>query len=79
MQSDKSCPIVEQYLSYLTTIKGRSKNTVLEYRLDLLQFLRYVAGNKGVQTADLQFVDADFIRSIQLVDMYGFIAYHQEN
>ena len=79
MQSDKSCPIVEQYLSYLTTIKGRSKNTVLEYRLDLLQFLRYVANNRGVQPADFQFVDANFIRSIQLVDMYGFIAYHQEN
>ena len=79
MQSDKSCLIVEQYLSYLTTIKGRSKNTVLEYRLDLLQFLRYVANNRGVQPADFQFVDANFIRSIQLVDMYGFIAYHQEN
>ena len=39
MQSDRSYPIVEQYLSYLTTIKGRSINTVLEYRLDLLQFL----------------------------------------
>jgi integrase/recombinase XerD len=79
MQSDKSCPIVEQYLSYLTTIKGRSKNTVLEYRLDLLQFLRYVAENRGVQNADFEFADVNFIRSIQLVDMYGFIAYHQEN
>lgn len=32
-----------------------------------------------MQTADFQFADAGFIRSIQLVDMYGFIAYHQEN
>jgi len=36
MQSDKTCPIVEQYLAYLVTIKGRSKNTILEYRLDIL-------------------------------------------
>jgi len=78
MQSDKSCPIVEQYLSYLTTIKGRSTNTVLEYRLDLLQFLRYVADNRGVRAADFQFADANFIQSIRLMDMYGFIAYHQE-
>lgn len=78
MQSDKSCPIVEQYLSYLTTIKGRSINTVLEYRLDLLQFLRYVADNRGVRTDGFQFADANFIRSIRLMDMYGFIAYHQE-
>ncbi|MHB8130087.1 MAG: site-specific integrase [Mobilitalea sp.] len=42
MQSNKSCQIVEQYLAYLITIKGRSKNTVLEYRLDLLQFFHFV-------------------------------------
>ncbi len=42
MQSDKTCPIVEQYLAYLVTIKGRSKNTVFEYRLDVLQFFRFI-------------------------------------
>lgn len=43
MQRDRSCSIIEQYLAYLITIKGRSKNTVIEYRLDLLQFFNYVA------------------------------------
>ena len=78
MQSDKSCPLVEQYLAYLITIKGRSKNTVLEYRLDLLQFFRYVAKSRDIPVANFRFVDITFLRSIQLVDMYGFIAYHQE-
>lgn len=43
MQSNKSCQLVEQYLGYLTVIKGRSENTVKEYRTDLLMFLSYVA------------------------------------
>jgi hypothetical protein len=42
MQIDRSYSIVEQYLAYFITIKGRSKNTVIEYRLDLLQFWKYL-------------------------------------
>lgn len=78
MQPDKTCPILEQYLSYLITIKGRSQNTILEYRLDLLQFFRFLADQRGVTEASFMFADVGFIRSIQLTDMYGFIAYHQE-
>lgn len=64
MQSDKTCPIVEQYLAYLVTIKGRSKNTILEYRLDLLQFFRFVANYKGIKYLDFRFANVEFIRSI---------------
>lgn len=78
MQSDKTCPIVEQYLAYLVTIKGRSRNTILEYRLDILQFLRYVANTRGIFELSYNYVDLAFIRSIGLPDMYNFIAYHQE-
>lgn len=78
MQSDKTCPILEQYLAYLITIKGRSQNTILEYRMDLLQFFRYLAAQRGITDASFKFADVDFICSIQLADMYGFIAYHQE-
>lgn len=48
MQSDKTCPILEQYLAYLLTIKGRSQNTILEYRMDLLQFFRYIAYQRKI-------------------------------
>ncbi len=78
MQSDKSCQIVEQYLAYLVTIKGRSKNTVLEYRLDLLQFFDFVANYRGINHTSFQFTDIHFIRSIQLGDMYAFLAYCQD-
>ena len=35
MQSNKTCPLVEQYLGYLVVIKGRSENTALNYRINL--------------------------------------------
>lgn len=76
MQSDKTCPILEQYLAYLITIKGRSQNTILEYRMDLLQFFRYVTVQRGIPETSFQFADADC--SIHLTDMYDFIAYHLE-
>lgn len=78
MQSDKSCPLVEQYLAYLITMKDRSRNTLVEYRLDLLQFFRHVASARQIESTNFQFADIDFIRSIQLADMYAFIAYPQE-
>lgn len=78
MQSDKTCPILEQYLPYLITIKGRSQNTILEYRMDVLQFFRYIANQCGITETSFRFANVGFIRSIQLTDMYGFIAYHQQ-
>ena len=78
MQIDRSCSIVEQYLAYLITIKGRSKNTVIEYRLDLLQFFKYVADARGEEHSDFRFVTIDYICSVSLGDMYGFLAYCQD-
>ena len=77
MQTDKSCRIVEQYLAYLVTIKGRSQNTVLEYRLDILQFFEYVATARGEDHSNFKFANIDFIRSINLGDMYEFLVYCQ--
>jgi site-specific recombinase XerD len=69
MQMDRSCSIVEQYLSYLITIKGRSKNTVIKYRLDLLQFFRYVADARGEEHSDFHFATINYICSVSLDDL----------
>ncbi len=79
MQSNKSSRLVEQYLSYLITIIGRSNNTILEYRLDLLQFFDFVATSRLQKCSNFQFVDIEFIRSISLGDMYEFLAYCQNS
>lgn len=77
MRSIKSCTLVEQYLGYLITIKGRSNNTIIEYRTDILHFFKYVAIIRDMVHDDFKYADLDFIKSITLADMYGFIAYCQ--
>lgn len=79
MQSNKTCPLVEQYLNYLIVIKGRSGNTIKEYCTDLLMFFRYVCDSQGNPIVDDNFgiIDLKFIRSILLNDIYSFIAYCQ--
>lgn len=75
MQTNKTCPIVEQYLGYLSIIKNRSENTILEYRTDLLMFFSYIMSSRGINIIDNNFanVDLEFIKSISLNDMYSFI------
>lgn len=77
MQSNKTCPLVEQYLGYLTVIKGRSENTILEYRIDLLSFFRFTSRSRGQIYDDFQYANLDFIKSITLTDMYTYLSYCQ--
>ena len=71
-------PLLDEYLNFLTVIKGRSPNTVVEYRTDILMFFSYLKEKRGMEQQkekyNLSFVDADFIRSITLNDMYAFIS-----
>ncbi|MBU3174894.1 tyrosine recombinase XerC [Clostridium estertheticum] len=80
MQSNKTCPLVEQYLGYLLIIKNRSENTILEYRTDLLMFFSYIMNLRNTNIIDGNFaqVDLEFIKSIALLDMYSFITYCQK-
>jgi len=79
MQSNKTCPLVEQYLGYLVVIKGRSENTVKEYRTDLLMFFSFVMASRNTPISDKIFVgiNLEFIKTISLNDMYTFIAHCQ--
>ena len=79
MQSNRTCPLVEQYLGYLSIIKGRSENTVKEYRTDLLMFFNYVMFSRNIPILDKNFagVNLEFIKTIYLNDMYAFIAHCQ--
>ena len=79
MQSNKTCPLVEQYLGYLVVIKGRSENTVKEYRTDLLMFFSFVMVSRNTPISDKIFagVNLEFIKTISLNDMYTFITHCQ--
>ena len=80
MESNKTCPILEQYLGYLSVIKGRSEWTIKEYRTDILMFFTFVCGFRGCPNSKKNyfFADIDFIKSITLNEMYAFISYCQD-
>lgn len=70
------------FLNYMETIKGKSKNTVTEYYYDLRTFFRYLKVQRGLvpKIADFEKIriddiDIEFIKSVTLNDLYGFISY----
>lgn len=78
-----SYQILEQYLAYLTVIKGRSENTVNEYRNDLLMFFRFVKeyrqqDNICPNPFEPLNIDIEFIKSISIHEMYLYIAHCQK-
>ena len=79
MESNTTCSILEQYLSYLSIIKGRSICTIKEYRTDVLSFIWWIATERGFQppNQNFAFVDKEFLATISLGEMYAFIAYCQ--
>ena len=77
LKENKTCVILEQYLSYLTVVKGRSPLTADEYRIDCLMLLEYVKRIRGIpgetiKKRDFSDINIDFIKSITVTDMCTF-------
>ena len=79
---DDAPQILRDFLSYHETIKAHSQNTVDEYFLDLRNFFRYMKQIRDPSLRDTPWeeisildVDADFVRSITLTDIYGYLTY----
>ena len=78
--------LVKDFLNYLETIKGKSINTINAYKTDLSVFFKFIKVYKGYQLDDnIQFIDipiddinSDFIKSINLTDMYAFLSYAEK-
>ena len=80
LKDNKTCTLLEQYLSYLTIVKGRSQLTAEEYRVDCNMLFEYIKRKRGVpeeiiKKRDFSDVDIEFIKSITVADMYAFITY----
>ena len=74
--------ILRDFLAYHETIKAHSKRTVDEYYLDLRNFFRYMKqirdpslSEKQLDEIDIMDVDLDFVASITLTDIYGYMTY----
>ena len=80
LKENKTCALLEQYLSYLVVIKGRSPLTAEEYRIDNCMLFEFIKQKRNydvenISKRDFSDVDIDFIKSISLAEMYEFITY----
>lgn len=64
--------IVKSYLDYLTVIQGRAKSTTYAYKLDLMLLVDFFKSKDKFK--DREF-DENFIKIIDLNDLYEFLAY----
>lgn len=73
---------LKDFLDYMETIKGKSKNTVQAYNYDLTLFLRFLKIRRELVSSDLDLdlipigdVDEKLIQSINLTDLYSFLSF----
>jgi site-specific recombinase XerD len=72
--------LLNEYLGYLLTVKGKSMNTINGYKIDLRLFLKYIKKIKNKLTDEteniiISDIDESFIKGIRLGDLYSFINY----
>lgn len=75
-------PVLQEFLNYHESILSHSSKTVDEYFLDLRAFFRYLKLRRDPSLADTPFreisildIDLDFVASIQLSEIYGFLTF----
>ena len=69
LKNNRTCALLEQYITYLTIVKGRSPLTGEEYRIDNLMLFEYIKRMRGApeETAvkrDFSDVNIDFLKFI---------------
>ncbi len=74
--------ILDDFLNYIQTIKGKSINTVTEYQYDLRTFFRFLKIRYKIIKSDVDFndidisdIDINIIKRVTLQDLYSFISY----
>ena len=73
---------VQEYVTHLRVIKGKSDLTTLEYASDLRTFFRFLKKSRALCPADCAFdeidirdIDDAFIASITLMDAYNYLVF----
>lgn len=79
--SKKPPKLLQDFLIYLTTIRGKSKQTRQEYQYDIMMLLRFLWCMRedleisNANDVDVSKIDIDFIKDISLEDLYLFVEY----
>ncbi|HBN86383.1 MAG TPA: recombinase XerC [Clostridiales bacterium] len=83
--------LLEDFLIYMETIRGKSPQTVKEYYYDLRLFLKFLKIKKGlvkvkdlndyekIEQIDITDIQADFMQKIVLSDLYAYMSYLNKN
>lgn len=73
---------IRNFLTYMSTIRGKADRTCKEYYLDLRTFFRFLLQKRRLVPNDLPFdeisiecVDLALIRSVTLTDVYDFLGF----
>lgn len=70
---------LDDFLSYLKNIKGRSPQTINGYKSDLRLLFKYLIGAKenkeNIEEIYIGNIDDDFLEEITLTDLYDFLSY----
>ncbi|SMC16909.1 Site-specific recombinase XerD [Clostridium acidisoli DSM 12555] len=80
---DNQIPVpVSNFLNYLGTIRGKSQNTIYNYKVDLTLLFRFMKLYKGLVKKDADFddifigdIDNKFIENITLEDLFAFLSF----
>jgi len=79
---NESPAILNDFLSYIETIQGKSKMTTHEYFYDLRTFFRFIKIHNALvpdtaefNTIDISDVDEKLLASINLSDLYSYMSY----
>lgn len=75
-------PLLRDFLTYISTIRGKSAQTAHEYYLDLRMFLRYIKRLRGLVSPALPLeqiaiddVELSFLRDVTLSETYSFLEF----
>lgn len=78
----ESPQVIKEFLVYMETIMGRSKNTVGAYYLDLRMFFRFLLQKRKLVPQDIEFdqipldqVDLPLVRSVTRAEILDFLVY----
>lgn len=71
---DKCSWILSDFLDYLSVVKGKSQNTLKEYRLDLITFFNFIIKRKSLKISHHE-IDLELLKNVSLSDMYAYMSF----
>lgn len=72
--NNKDSIILSDFLDYLSVVKGKSKNTLKEYRLDIINFFNFIINRKSLKISHHE-IDLELLKNISLSDMYAYMSF----